>query len=320
MIKSGRVRLLVAAAAVVTAAALTACSSDNNGSNAGSGNKELAGDILVDGSSTVGPLTKAAASLYAEEQPKVNATVGISGTGGGFKKFCNGEIDISDASRPIKDEEKTACTGKSISYTELIVANDALTVAVNKDVDFTDCLTVAQLKKIWEPGSKVNNWNQVDAKFPSKPLKLFGAGTDSGTFDYFTEVINGKAKASRTDYSPSEDDNILVQGVAGTSGAMGYFGFTYFEENTDKLKALQVDGGAGCVGPSIETAQNNTYKPLSRPLFIYISKAASGKEHVRDFVDFYIENIDEVVKAAKFVPLTAAQKTTLKSEFEAFKA
>jgi len=319
MIKSGRVRLLVAAAAVVTAA-LTACSSDNNGSNAGSGNKELAGDILVDGSSTVGPLTKAAASLYAEEQPKVNATVGISGTGGGFKKFCNGEIDISDASRPIKDEEKTACTGKSISYTELIVANDALTVAVNKDVDFTDCLTVAQLKKIWEPGSKVNNWNQVDAKFPSKPLKLFGAGTDSGTFDYFTEVINGKAKASRTDYSPSEDDNILVQGVAGTSGAMGYFGFTYFEENTDKLKALQVDGGAGCVGPSIETAQNNTYKPLSRPLFIYISKAASGKEHVRDFVDFYIENIDEVVKAAKFVPLTAAQKTTLKSEFEAFKA
>jgi len=320
MIKSGRVRLLVAAAAVVTAAALTACSSDNNGSNAGSGNKELAGDILVDGSSTVGPLTKAAASLYAEEQPKVNATVGISGTGGGFKKFCNGEIDISDASRPIKDEEKTACTGKSISYTELIVANDALTVAVNKDVDFTDCLTVAQLKKIWEPGSKVNNWNQVDAKFPSKPLKLFGAGTDSGTFDYFTEVINGKAKASRTDYSPSEDDNILVQGVAGTSGAMGYFGFTYFEENTEKLKALQVDGGAGCVGPSIETAQNNTYKPLSRPLFIYISKAASGKEHVRDFVDFYIENIDEVVKAAKFVPLTAAQKTTLKSEFEAFKA
>jgi phosphate transport system substrate-binding protein len=276
-----------------------------------SSKKELAGEVKADGSSTVGPLTRSAAEGYADEQPKVNVTVGISGTGGGFKKFCAGEIDISDASRPISDTEKKDCQAKGINYVELLMANDALTVVVSKDNTWADCLTVAQLKAVWEPNSKINNWNQVDAKFPNEPLKLFGAGTDSGTFDFFTEVINGKQKASRTDYTPSEDDNVIVQGVAGSKGGLGYFGYTYFEENTGKLKALKVDG--------VADAQSGRYKPLSRPLFVYVNKASMSKEQVADFIRYYVENIDEVVKEAKFVPLTAAQKTKLSSEYATLK-
>lgn len=320
MIKSGHKQWAAGAAMLVVVMGLAACSKGGDGSGGTDETKKaLSGSIAVDGSSTVGPLSTAAAALYADEQPRVKVTVGISGTGGGFKKFCNGETDISDASRPISDTEKKACGDKGITYTELIVANDALTVVVNKDNTWVDCLTVAQLKKIWEPGSTVNNWNQVDPAFPNEPLKLFGAGTDSGTFDYFTAVINGKEKASRTDYTPSEDDNILVQGVAATKSSMGYFGFTYYEENPDKLKALKIDGGSGCVAPSVQAAQDGSYKPLSRPLFIYISKASAAKEQVGDFVDFFIENIDEVVREAKYVPLTSAQKTTLESEFNQFK-
>ncbi|MFI6162957.1 phosphate ABC transporter substrate-binding protein PstS family protein [Micromonospora haikouensis] len=305
----------VASAALVLTMGLAACGSDNNDAAAG-GEAELTGDVKIDGSSTVGPLSKAAADIYAEEQPKVNVTVGISGTGGGFKKFCAGETDISDASRPIKDEEKAECEKNGVKYVELIAANDALSVVVNKENNFVDCLTVDQLKKIWEPGSKVNNWNQVDPKFPNEPMKLFGAGTDSGTFDYWTEEINGEAKAHRTDYTPSEDDNVTVQGVSGSKGGLGYFGFTYYEENADKLKLVKVDGGSGCVEGSVATVQDGTYKPLGRPLFIYVSDKGVAKPQVKDFIDFYIENIDEVVKEAKFVPLTEPQKATLKTEYE----
>ena len=305
-------RRLLAGSALLALALTAACSGDGDSAS----NKELSGQVKVDGSSTVFPLTSAASELYAEEQPKVKVPVGESGTGGGFEKFCNGETDISDASRPIKDEEKTACEGKGIKFAELIVANDALSVVVNKENSFVECLTVDQLKKIWEPKSKVKTWKDVDPKFPADPIKLFGPGTDSGTFDYFTKEINGEEGASRTDYSPSEDDNILVQGVAGDKGGLGYFGFTYYEENKDKLKAVKVDGGEGCVEPSVDNAQSGKYKPLSRPLYVYVSDKALEREEVKDFVNFYIENIDEVVKEAKFVPLTDEQKKTLKSEFD----
>ncbi|WP_240670736.1 PstS family phosphate ABC transporter substrate-binding protein [Actinoplanes solisilvae] len=316
--KTVRGRWSALTTALILTAALTACGSDNPSTeNGGDAAEQLSGEVKVDGSSTVGPLSKAAADLYAEEQAKVNVTVGTSGTGGGFKKFCVGETDISDASRPIKATEKAECEAKGVKYAELIVANDALSVVVNQDNTWADCLTVAQLKKIWEPKSKVTNWNQVDPSFPSEPMKLFGAGTDSGTFDYFTAEINGEEGASRTDYTPTEDDNVTVQGVTGSKGGLGYFGFTYYEENADKLKLLKIDGGGGCVEPSVAAAQDGSYKPLSRPLFIYVSGTALAKPQVKDFVDYYIEHIDEVVKEAKYVPLTAQQKTTLASEFAA---
>lgn len=315
MTKSRRGQLVTIVAALVVMG-LAACGSEKSGDT---GSTELTGDVKVDGSSTVAPLSKAAAEFFKDEQAKVNVTVATSGTGGGFKKFCNGETDISDASRKIKDTEKAACGDKSIAFTELLIANDALTVVVSKENTWADCLTVPQLKKVWEPDSKVNNWNQIDPSFPNEPLKLFGAGTDSGTFDYFTAAINGKEKASRTDYTPSEDDNVIVQGVAGSKGGLGYFGFTYFEENASKLKALKIDGGAGCVAPSVAAAQDGSYKPLSRPLFIYVSKSGAAKAQVRAFVDYYVANIDKIVTAAKFVPLTTAQKATLTSEYDTFK-
>lgn len=318
-----------AAHAVVVAASalvLAACGGGQNsaqtnpdatGSAAG---KELAGDVKVDGSSTVAPLTTAAAELFAEQQAKVRVTVGTSGTGGGFEKFCNGETDISDASRPIKDEEKTACQAKGIAYEEFNVATDALTVVVNKDNTWADCLTVEQLKKMWSPDSKVTNWNQVDPKFPNEPLKLFGAGTDSGTFDYFTDVINGEEGKSRTDYSPSEDDNVTVQGVAGSKGGLGYFGFSYFEENTDKLKALKIDGGGGCVAPSVQAAQDGTYKPLSRPLFIYPKAASLKRPEVLAFVEYYVTNNEAIAKDAKFIPLNAEQESALQASLTKLKS
>ena len=202
-------------------------------------------------------------------------TVATAGTGGGFKKFCAGETDISDASRPIKDEEAAECKTKGIDYTEVIVANDGLSVVVNPENTWAKCLTVAQLKTMWAPESegKIKNWNQIDQSFPDVPLTLFGAGTDSGTFDYFTEAINGEEGASRTDYSPSEDDNVTIQGVKGDKGAVGYFGLSYVEQNPDAVKAVEVDGGGGCVAPSAETVQDKTYKPLARPLFIYVKNS-----------------------------------------------
>jgi phosphate transport system substrate-binding protein len=312
----------VLAGVALAALALAGCSNDGGGSGSGdAGNTEqLSGAVVVDGSSTVAPLTEAASSIFKEEQPGVNVTVGTSGTGGGFEKFCKGETDISDASRPIKDEEKAACQSAGVEFTELSVANDALSVVVSKENSWVDCLTVDQLKKIWEPKSKVNTWNQVDPSFPNEPLKLFGPGTDSGTFDYFTDEINGEEGASRTDYTPSENDNVLVQGVAGTKGGLGYFGFTYYEENTDKLKIVKVDGGAGCVEPSKETASDGTYKPLSRPLFIYVAKKAmADKPQVAGFVDFYVQNVEEIITEAQYVPLSPEQKTKLTADLETAK-
>ncbi|MGN9783285.1 PstS family phosphate ABC transporter substrate-binding protein [Nonomuraea sp. ZG12] len=328
---SGQRRLSAAATAAIVVALSAACGGTNTTPPAGDGTAsatasqgagaELSGQVKADGSSTVAPLTSAAAEFFAEEQPKINVTVGTSGTGGGFEKFCNGETDISDASRPIKDEEKAACEAKGVKFTELTVATDALTVVVNKENTWASCLTTDQLKKMWEPAAegKVMTWKQVDPKFPDEPLKLFGAGTDSGTFDYFTDEINGEEGASRKDYSPSEDDNVTVQGVTGSKGGLGYFGFTYFEENADKLKAVEIDSGDGCVAPSVEAAQNGTYTPLARPLFIYPSAAITKKPEGVAFLDFYVGNISKIATDAKYIPLNPEQEAKLKSDYAALK-
>jgi phosphate transport system substrate-binding protein len=281
---------------------------------------KLRGTITADGSSTVGPYTTAAAELFRRAgASKVNITVGISGTGGGFERFCRGETDLSDASRPMKLSEAAKCKETNVgSWRAFTVANDALTVVVSRDNTWASCLTVAELKKIWEPGSKVNNWNQVRSSFPNESLKLFGPGTDSGTFEYFTEVINGKARASRSDYSASEDDNVLVQGVAGSKGGLGYFGFSYYEENTSRLKALQVQNPktGQCVPPSVANAQNNTYKPLARPLFIYAKGSAFKRPAVQSFFAYIFANEKAIAQRARFVPLTAAQLRRARINFD----
>jgi len=267
--------------------------------------EQLSGKVIADGSSTVGPLTTAAAEAYREVQPDVNVEVGISGTGGGFERFCAGETDISDASRPIKDDEEAPiCADAGIEYVDYQVAVDALTVIINPENDWATCLTTEQLKKIWEPKAegKITNWNQVDPSFPDEPLTLAGAGTDSGTFDYFTDVINGEEGASRADYNATEDDNVTVQAVAGEKGALGYLGFSYYEQNLDTLKAVEIDGGGGCVAPSAETAQDGTYTPLARPLFIYVkNESIQTKPQVKGFVDYYLNNLDALAEAALFI-------------------
>jgi phosphate transport system substrate-binding protein len=287
----------------VVALSLSACGGDGDSSGSGG----ASGTIVADGSSTVGPFTSAAAERFQNENPDVKVTVGISGTGGGFERFCRGETDLSDASRPIKDEEKKLCEENDIQYTEFLVANDALTVVVNPDNDWTKCLTVGQLRKIWEPGSKVDNWREVDPKFPDQRLTLFGPGTDSGTFDYFTAEIVGEEGKSRSDYQASENDNVLVQGVAGDKGALGYFGFSYLEENQDKLRAVAVDGGNGCVMPSVKSAQSGEYKPLSRPLFVYAKKSSFERREVEKFIEYLIDNERAIAKSARYIPLTDAQ-------------
>jgi phosphate transport system substrate-binding protein len=308
----------IAAALMVAGLTLAACGGGGESENAGSGEGEKAsGAVVIDGSSTVEPLSSAAAELFMEENPDANVTVGTSGTGGGFEKFCAGETDISDASRAIKESEIEKCKQNNIQYSELIVANDALSVVVNPQNNWAPCLTVEQLKKIWEPNSTVNNWNQVDPAFPNEPLKLFGAGSDSGTFDYFTQAINGKEGESRTDYNPTEDDNVTIQGVSAEKGALGYFGYSYLEENADKVKGVEVNGGGGCVAPSAQAAQDGTYKPLSRPLFIYVSDAALKKPQVVAFTDFYLNNSQNIVETAKFIPLTEEQLKTAKDELAA---
>jgi phosphate transport system substrate-binding protein len=280
------------------------------------GSSDLSGRIEADGSSTVGPYTTAAAERFQQQNPDVQITVGVSGTGGGFERFCRGETDLSNASRPIKDEEAAICRDKGIDYVEFQVANDALTVVVNKDNDWVTCLTTEQLAKIWGPDSKVKNWNEVDSSFPDQKLSLFGPGTDSGTFDYFTGEINGEEGASRSDYAASEDDNNTVTGVSGEKGGLGYFGFSYFEENQDKLKAVEIDGGDGCVAPSVATAQDGTYKPLSRPLYIYVKKDALKRPEVDAFLHYILENETAIAEAAQFVPLTDEQLTKAKVDLE----
>ena len=294
--------------AALLAITLAACGS---GAEAGSGSESggASGSVAVDGSSTVFPMSNAAYELLNEENPDIKVTVGSAGTGGGFEKFCAGQTDISDASRPIKDDEEVpVCKKNKVDYTELQVATDALTVVVNKDLEGVDCLTTDQLIKLWAPGSKINNWNQLDPKFPNQKISLFGPGTDSGTYDYMAADVIGdesETEATRDDYEASEDDNVLVQGVAGTEGGTGYFGYTYYEENADSLKALEIDNGNGCVAPSAETAQAGEYTPLARPLFIYVNNASyTDNAAVEEYVDFYIENLAEIAEVGKFIPLS----------------
>ena len=281
--------------------------------------KALSGSISADGSSTVGPYAQAAAELFSRAgASKVKITVGISGTGGGFQRFCKGEIDLSNASRPMRVSEAQACKTNNIgSWRAFTVANDALTVVVNQQNTWARCLSVPELKKIWEPGSKINNWKDVRAGFPDVPLRLFGAGTDSGTFEYFTEAVNGRARASRTDYQASEDDNVLVQGVAGERGAMGYFGYSYYTENRNRLNAIQVRNPKTdqCVAPAVNTVHNNSYKPLSRPLFVYAKGSSFQRREVQAFIDYIFDNEVKVAQRGRFVPLTKQQLKRARTNF-----
>lgn len=292
----------------VTSFWLIACSGGGQLEETKVPGKILEGTILVDGSSTVAPITAAAAEEFQKTHPDVRVPVGISGTGGGFKKFCAGETDISDASRPIKESEVELCNQNGIEYVELPVAFDGLAVMVNPANDFVDCLTVGELKKIWEPAAEgvITNWNQVRADFPDRPLSLYGAGVDSGTYDYFTEAIVGEEGASRGDFLPSEDDNVLVQGIAGDVNALGFFGLAYFEENADKLKLIGIDNGNGCVRPNTETVAGGTYQPLSRPLFIYVNRERiDQKDEISTFITYYLENAGAFSAEVGYIPLTA---------------
>lgn len=261
--------------------------------------------IKIDGSSTVYPLTEAVAEEFKIAKPEFNATVGISGTGGGFKKFCRGETDIQDASRPISKAEMEACKAAGVKYVELPIAYDAITVVVSPKNDWVDKITVAELKKIWEPAArgKITKWNQVRPEWPDAPIKLFGAGADSGTFDYFTEAVMGKSKASRPDYTPSEDDNTIVIGVSSDKFALGYLPYAYYEPNKKRLKILAIDNGKKAVLPSIETIQDGSYAPLARPVFIYVNEASLKKPEVKEFTEFYIKNVGELATQVKYVPL-----------------
>ena len=280
-----------------------------------SGGGDVSGKITIDGSSTVGPFAEAAAELFNEENPDVQVTVGISGTGGGFEKFCAGETDISDASREIKsDEEAPICEKNGVKYNAVQIANDGIAVATNKELA-VDCMTTAQLKKLWNKGSKVSKLSEIDPSFPDTELSLYGPGTDSGTFDFFTDAINGEEGVSREDYEASEDDNQLVTGVSGDAGGFGYFGFSYYEGAADKLNLVGVDDGSGdCVKPSTETIQDGSYKPLSRPLFMYPSAKAMQRPEVKAFMEFVVAQAPQIAEAAKIVPLTAEQTTTAKDE------
>jgi phosphate transport system substrate-binding protein len=300
------IRVALATIMVVLATLASAC---------GSAAEEA--DIRADGSSTVGPFMRLAAERFeADEGIKVD--VDITRSGRGLDRFCAGELDIANASRPIDEDEAAACAEAGIDYVELQIASDALTVAIHRPIlyDWVTCLTVEQLKKIWEPDSRVSNWTQVDPSFPDVPLRLYGADTDSGTFRYFTFVINGERGASRTDYSATEDDNDTVEGIVDDKGALGYFGFSYYQNNRDRLAALEIDGGNGCVAPSVKTVHDGTYKPLSRPLFIYVNQETLDESRtLRSFVRFVLENEGAIAKQALFVPLSKAQKAAQMRKF-----
>ncbi len=309
--------LTIVACVSVLALGVAACGDSDDESSASAGG-DLSGSIRIDGSSTVAPLTSAIAEEFQAENPNVKITVGTAGTGGGFEKFCAGETDISDASRAIEPEEVSACKKGGIGYEEVHVATDALTVMINNE-NPVSCLTVDQLSAVWGPDSKLSNWDEIPGlgeEFDEE-LALFGPGTDSGTFDYFTEEINGEEGATRKDYNNvGENDNATVSGVEGAPGGMGYAGFSYYTENEGKLKALEVDGGKGCVAPSVETAQDGSYTPLSRPLLIYPSDAALKKPEVKAFVDYYLDNVNDIAEAVGFIPLTEAQLEGAKAAAE----
>lgn len=282
--------------------ALTACGNQT----ATSGKTEtagLSGEVKIDGSSTVYPITEAVAEEFTAANPNVRVPVGVSGTGGGFKKFIAGETDINDASRAIKDKEAADAKAAGIEYTQFDIAYDGLSVLVNPQNTWVDSLTVEELKKIWEPNSQVKTWKDVRPEWPAEPIKFYAPGTDSGTFDYFTEAINGESGAIRQDFTASEDDNILVQGIAGDKDAIGFFGFAYYEENKDKLKIVKIDGGKGPIEPSMETIKDGSYAPLSRPLFLYVKNESLNKPEVNAFVKYYIENAKEMAPAVGYIAL-----------------
>jgi phosphate transport system substrate-binding protein len=281
------------------------------------------GRVAIDGSSTVYPISEAVSEEFRKSNPDIRVTVGISGTGGGFKKFCAGEIDVADASRPIKPTEVEACAANKIEYIELPVAYDALSIVVHPKNTLAECLTTADLKKLWEPEAqgKVMKWNQVRADWPDKEVHLFGPGVDSGTYDYFTEAINGKEHASRGDFQSSEDDNTLVQGVSSDVNALGFFGFAYYEENQTRLKLAGIDdgkpdNGAGCIEPSREAVEKGTYQPLARPLFIYVKKSAADDPAVKSFVTFYLEKASELVGEVGYIALPGDAYKLARSRFD----
>ena len=305
----------VAAVCGALAFGVAACGDDEEPAAGGSGGEtteqasNLSGTITLDGSSTVAPISEAAAELFQQQNPDVRVSVGTSGTGGGFEKFCRGETDISNASRQIDEEETSACEEGDVAFEEVAVANDALTVVLNPENDFAECLSVDELNSIWRPENPVTNWSEVRDGFPDLEIEKFGPGTDSGTFDYFTEAINGEEGAQTSEYNNvGEDDNATVTGVQGSEGGIGYFGYSFFAENEGALKAAEIGEGADCVAPSPETAQDGSYTPLGRQLFIYPSADALGKEQVQAFIQFYIDNNDEIAERAGLIPLTEEQK------------
>ncbi len=281
---------------------LSAC-----GGGAGGDATTLSGSVQIDGSSTVFPIAEAIAEEFQIANGGVRVTVGVSGSGGGFKRFCAGETDISNASRPIRESEIEACEAAGIGFTQLSVAWDGLSIIANPANEFLTCLTTAELQRIWGPNSTVRTWRDVRPSWPAEQIRLYGPGTDSGTFDYFTETINGESGASRPDFQASEDDNILVQGVSGDRYALGYFGYAYYAENAERLKLVAVDGGSGCVLPTHETIESGTYAPLSRPLFVYVSHRALERHEVRAYVDFMLEEAAVLVPATGYNAMTAEQ-------------
>jgi phosphate transport system substrate-binding protein len=271
------------------------------------GVQAIRGTVNSDGSSTVAPFAQAAAESFERKYSGANVLVGVSGTGGGFERFCKNETDLSNASRPIRLSEAAKCHEARVGYIQFLVANDGISLVVNRQNTWANCLTTDELKKVWDRNSKVNNWNDIRSTFPNVPLKLFGPGTDSGTFEFFTEKINGRARQSRSDYSASENDNVLVQGVSGERGAMGYFGLSYYLANKSRLKVLRVNGGSGCVTPSVATVQSRAYRPLSRGLFVYAKKKAFKRDVVAAFIRHMIVNEKTIAQKARIVPLTKAQ-------------
>jgi phosphate transport system substrate-binding protein len=315
---SGKWLLVLVAAAAALSLGVAACGGDDDDDGGSDG--DLSGSIRLDGSSTVQPFAEAAAELFNEENPDVEITVGAAGTSGGFEKFCAGETDISDASRPIEPEEEKLCQDGGVEYTEVQVANDGISYTSNPGLEIS-CLTVDQLKQLWVD-DQVANYSELgeDADtgepLPDAEVSLYGPGTDSGTFDYFTEEINGEEGVSRKEYQPSEDDNVLVEGVAGDQNGSGYFGFSYYEQNQDSLNLVSVDAGNGCVAPSVETIQAGEYSPLARPLFMYPSNEALQKPEVEAFMQYVVDNYSEIAEAALIVPMDETQGSEAQSTFE----
>ncbi|MCA9116178.1 MAG: PstS family phosphate ABC transporter substrate-binding protein [Planctomycetaceae bacterium] len=298
---------------------LTGCTVEDAGKQSGGEGQELTGTVMIDGSSTVFPISQAVAEEFQKVQPKIKVVVGTSGTGGGFDKFIKGETDINDASRPIKKSEIASCREKGIEFIELKVAIDGLSVMVNPANDWCDALTVAQLKSIWEPGSSIQKWSDLNSEWPDEPIKLYGPDTDSGTFDYFTEAVVGKGGASRSDYTPSTDDNVLVRGISGDKYSLGYFGYAYYIENKEKLKVLGIAPGddlSAAVKPADDVIESGEYTPLSRPLFLYVSTASLKKPQVSAFLRYYLEQGQKLVGEVGYVKLSESVVTEAKAKLQ----